>query len=398
MISEKIVLERENRFIQTEEISRQKLIKAAQIATDKLEANLHRFTENFTSSSTKNYVYELRPNNDWINGMHTGLYWLAYELTGNKKFRNAAQIHLNSFKERFETKAGLSDHDVGFVYVPSCVAAYKITGNEEARELALMAAKHLYDFSFSEKGGFIIRVNGHNPIDYEDYRTMMDTLMNISLFLWANKETGEQKYRDAAMAQYNTTLKYLVRSDASTFHHYQFDPKTDAPVKGVTWQGFSDDSCWARGQAWGVYGLAIAYSYTQDKMLIDAQRDLTYYFLNKLPDDDIPYWDLIFTQGSSEPRDSSAGAIVLCGLDEMSKWLPEDAPHKVIYKNAYTRILNSIIDKCGNVTDPLCDGILKHTTHALPQNIGIDESAIYGDYFYLEALMRTLNPEWKMYW
>ena len=82
----------------------------------------------------------------------------------------------------------------------------------------------------------------------------------------------------------------------------------------------------------------------------------------------------------------------------MAKRLPEDAPHKAIYKNAYTRILNSIIDKCGNVTDPLCDGILKHTTHALPQNIGIDESAIYGDYFYLEALMRALNPEWKMYW
>lgn len=398
MISEKIVLERENRFIQTEEISRQKLIKAAQIATDKLEANLHRFTENFTSSSTKNHVYELRPNNDWINGMHTGLYWLAYELTGNKKFLNAAQIHLESFQKRFETKTGLSDHDVGFVYVPSCVAAYKITGNEEVRQLALRAAKHLYDFSFSEKGGFIIRVNGHNPIDYEDYRTMMDTLMNISLFLWANKETGEKKYIDAAIAQYNTTLKYLVRSDASTFHHYQFDPKTDAPVKGVTWQGFSDASCWARGQAWGVYGLAIAYSYTKDKILIDAQRDLTYYFLNRLPDDDIPYWDLIFTQDSTEPRDSSAGAIVLCGLDEMAKRLPEEAPHKVIYKNAYTRILNSIIDKCGNVTDPLCDGILKHTTHALPQNIGIDESAIYGDYFYLEALMRALNPEWKMYW
>lgn len=398
MISGKITLEREERFKKEEPISGEKLLKAAQAATDKLEANLERFTYNFTSSATKNYVYEIKPNSDWINGMHTGLYWLAYELTGNKKFCDAAQVHLKSFKERFEKNIGISDHDVGFVYVPSCVAAYKVMGDETARTLALQAAKHLYEFSFSKRGGFIIRSNGHNPKVYENYRTMMDTLMNISLFLWAHRETGDEIYLDAAKAQYKTTLKYLVRADASTFHHYQFDPKTDEPVKGVTWQGFSDDSCWARGQAWGIYGLAIAYAYTADEILPDAQRDISYYFLNKLPKDYIVYWDLIFEEGSTQPRDSSAGVIAVCGFDEMAKHLSGDIPQKQIFKNAFSKILNAHIDKCGNVTDPLCDGILKHVTHALPQGKGIDEFTIFGDYFYLEALMRAINPHWSMYW
>ena len=398
MIKEKIELINKERFATVEEISKAKLERAAELAIDKIEKNLSRFAGGFTSPATNNLRYEPSKNNDWVNGMHTGQYWLAYELTGNIKFRHAAENHLKSFQERFENKVALSDHDVGFLYVPSCVAAYKLTGNEEARKLALDAAKHLYDFSFSEKGGFIIRVNGHNPKRYSDYRTMMDTLMNISLFLWAHRETGEEKYLNAAIAQYRTTIQYLVRSDASTFHHYQFDPDTDQPVRGVTWQGFSDDSCWSRGQAWGVYGLAIAYSYTKDELLPGIHRDLAYYFLNKLPDDYIPYWDLIFTQGSTEPRDSSASAIVACGLHEMSKHTLAGTSHKKFFMSAGSRMLEALIDKCGCVTNPACDGILCHVTHALPQGIGIDECTVFGDYFYLEALVRWLKPDWQMYW
>ena len=398
MITKKIELDNHQRYNTNTPVSREKLLRAAQIATDNLEKNLQRFTDNFASSATENLIYRDIPNVDWINGMHTGLYWLAYELTGNKRFRDVAEHHLKSFQKRFDDKIELNSHDLGFLYSPSCVAAYKVTGNEQARKLAIDAAEYLYQYSYTEKGGFIIRANGHSPMCYEDYRTMMDTLMNIPLFLWAYEETGIEKYRDAAISQYKITEKYLVREDASTFHHYQFSPQTDEPVKGVTWQGYSDDSCWARGQAWGIYGIALAYSYTKDETLKELQRDLTYYFLNRTPSGNIPCWDLIFTQDSNEPLDSSASAIAICGMNEMNKYMPDDSLQKIIFENASNQMIEALIDKCAYLPDSECDGILRHCTHALPQGIGIDECSVYGDYFYLEALMRFLNPTWKCYW
>ena len=194
------------------------------------------------------------------------------------------------------------------------------------------------------------------------------------------------------------TEKYLIREDGSSFHHYEFDIDTHKPVRGLTFQGYADDTCWSRGHAWGVYGFPISYSYTNEEFLVDLHKDITYYMPNHLPQDLIPYWDLVFTEGNDQPRDSSAEAITVCGMNEMCKYLPDDAPQKKVFESAASQMLEAIIDHCTGDIGKEYDGLVYHVTAALPQKLGIDECAIYGDYHYLEALMRLSNPNWNRYW
>ena len=231
----------------------------------------------------------------------------------------------------------------------------------------------------------------------DGYRTMMDTLMNAPFLFWAGEITGKKEYTEAAISQNRITAELLIREDGSSFHHYQFDPETQAPKYGLTFQGHSDDSCWSRGQAWGVYGFPIAYSYVKEDFLADIHRDVTYYVLNHLPEDLVPYWDYDFIDGD-QPRVSSAGAISVCGMLEMARLLPEDSPEKAIYESAAAQMLEALIDHCASDPGYEYDGLICHVTGALPQGHGIDGCAVYGDYFYLEALLRMMKPDWVKYW
>ena len=397
MVTEKITLNSPEIFEKERRISKEKLTRAAEAATDKLEALAKKYGEElFPATHSTDFKYEMGENNNWVCGMYTGCYWLAYEITGNKFFREVAEKQLSSYRTRLDNRVGVDDHDVGFVYTPSCVAAYKITGNESARKLALDAADYLYNNSYSKEGKFIIRAHKGWKTGW-GCRTMMDSLMNAPLFFWAANESGKAELKEAAMAHVKTTETYLIRGDASSFHHYQFDPATAGPVNGVTWQGRSDESCWSRGHAWGVYGFPIAYSYGEQEYLKDLHRDITYFMFNHLPKDLIPYWDYDFTSGD-EPRDSSAATASVCGLDEMAKMLPDGCYEKKIYQNAAAGMLEAVIDGCTGDIGRDYDGLICHVTHALPQGRGIDECAVYGDYFYLEALKRQLDDSWKKYW
>lgn len=396
MITEKIELRDREKYTVPYEIKRDKLQKAAERATDKLEHLAKTKGLGFPGGGSVNFKYERGENNNWVCGLYTGCFWQAYELTGNPFFRQAAEEHFATYQKRFDEKIGMDDHDVGFVFTPSCVAQYKLTGDERARELALKAADYLYTYSYSKEGKFIIRA--HRGWDQGwGCRTMMDSLMNAPLFFWAAKETGKEEYYRAGLDHNLTTANLLIRADGSSFHHYQFDPKTAAGVRGLTWQGHSDDSCWSRGHGWGIYGFPIAYSYTKNEFLKETHRGMTYFMLNHLPDDMVPYWDYDFVSGD-EPRDSSAGAVSVCGLDLMAKMLPDSDPDKIVYKNAAARMLDGIIDNCTGDIGVEYDGLVNRVTYALPQGHGIDECAVYGDFFYLEALNRFLNPDSKMYW
>ena len=335
-------------------------------------------------------------NDNWVCGLHTGCFLLAYELSGDKKFFDVAAQQMDSYIKRIETKYRLNDHDVGFVYSPACVAYYKMTGDERVKKAALDAAEHLYDFSFSKKGGFILRIASMQN-EPAGCRTMMDTLLNIPLFYWAHEMTGDKKFLDAANSQVDITANYLIRPDGSSYHHYQFDVDTHAPLHGVTFQGNRDESTWSRGHAWGVLGFPLAYGYTHSEDLIPLHKDVTYFLLNHLPDDNVPYWDFDFVDGD-EPRDSSAGAISVCGMLEAAGQLPDSAPQKKIYQNAAAMILEGVIDNCTGDIGEEYDGILNKVTGARKMNIAVEGCAAYGDFFYLEALLRYSRPDWKHMW
>ena len=381
-----------DRFKDVKFLSEEEIKSALDFIVKKIDKNLETFTYDFPGSASKNNVYKKNENNIWTTSFWTGMLWLAYEVTGDEKYRKVAEVQLMSFKERIEREVEIDTHDLGFLYSLSAVAQYKLTGNEVAKEVALKAADHLMG-RYKEKGEFIQAWGEIN--DPEKYRLIIDCLLNLPLLYWAAEVTGDKNYYDIAYKHYKTAAKYVIRDDASTYHTYYFNPETGAPTKGITYQGYSDDSCWARGQAWGIYGVPLSYIYTKDEGSEELYRKLTNYFLNRLPEDHIAYWDLIFMDGE-EPRDTSSNVIATCGMLEMDKWIKDDE-EKEIYKKAISAMMRSLIE---NYTTEKCEesnGVLLHGVYARPQGNGVDECVIWGDYFYMEALVRMLK-EWKLYW
>lgn len=391
---EVVELDDNERYMSGTELDKAMLEEAMQRACDRIKENISEFNGKFPATCSKKGEYEVSERFNWESGMLVGCYWLAYQYTGDEVFKNAAEDMIEIFAEHAKTGEWLNDHDTGFIYSPSCVAGYKITGDKTMRESALDAADILYSH-YDTENKFIIRSGKRSDNNYDMYRALVDSMMNIPLFFFAYEETGDEKYLNAAVDHYHTTMTYLIRDDGSSYHHYQFDPESGNPVKGVTWQGYSDDSCWTRGHSWLLYGFPIAYSYTKNAEILPLYKNISNYYLNRLPIDNIPYWDLIFTEDSDEPRDSSAAAISTCGFLEMYN-LCEDEEQKKILKNAADAQMLSLIENCENKGEG--DGIVLHVTHALPQGQGIDESAVYADYFYMEALMRYLNPDFVRYW
>lgn len=374
-------------------------LKALDSSCRILKSSLDRFTSQFKASSSTNLFYEQSDNVEWTTGFCTGLYWLAYEHTGDSAFKESALKQADSFLMRIQNRVDVDHHDMGFLYVPSCVAAYKLTKSETGKKAALLAADNLIT-RFQPKGRFI---QAWGSLDSaENYRLIIDCLMNLPLLYWASDITGDSRYREIADAHTKTSLSCLVREDNSTYHTYFFDPETGRPLRGVTHQGYRDGSAWARGQAWGVYGLALSYRYTKDPACIPLFHRVTGYLLEHLPKDGIPYWDLDFTDGSGEPKDSSAAAIAACGMLEMANYLPADEAE--FYRKAAVKMAQDLIEH-DSVDDPKkSDGLLLHGVYAkssphnpIPEDRGVDECNLWGDYYYLELLTR-LSKDWEIYW
>lgn len=359
-----------------------------------IDRNLETFIGTFPSEASTGNVYRQVGNTEWTPAFWTGMLWLAYETTGNEKYRQAAEKQLPSYKQRIEERRYTNTHDLGFLYTLSCVSAYKLTGNEEAKQIALDAAELLYIRYLDQAG--IIQAWGNLDDPRQRGRMIIDCLMNLPLLYWASEESGDRKFYDAAHSHVRMSAKYLIREDASSYHTYYMDAETGDPKYGKTAQGYSDDSCWSRGQAWGIYGFPLSYRYTGEMELLDLTTKIANYYLNRLPEDFVCYWDLIFTEGPEE-RDSSAAAIAVCGLLEAAAHLPLTEPLKRKYENAALKILESLIENYMTTDVPESNGILLHAVYSKPGNNGVDECCIWGDYYMHEALVRVTR-DWKPYW
>ena len=359
-----------------------------------VDMNMEYFGEKFPWSATKGLKYPIIENIEWTDGFWTGMLWLAYEYTNDEKYRKLADKNVHRFLNRVEKNIELDHHDLGFLYTLSCVSAYKITGNKDAKRAAILAAEKLLT-RWQEKGQFLQAWGPYNS--KEHYRFIIDCMLNIPLLYWASEETGDSKYKDIAQRHFETSCKYVIRDDASAFHTFYMDPETGEPSHGATRQGYNDDSSWARGQAWGIYGIPLNIRYTKQTEYTDLYKGMTNYFLNRLPEDDICFWDLIFNDGDDQSRDSSAAAIAACGMMEMDKYLEENDTDKETYKFAVDAILRSLINNYTNNDHQPGNPILYHGVYSWHSGKGVDEGNIWGDYYYMEALMRKLK-EWEPYW
>ena len=375
-------------------LTREEVTAAMDRVVDQVRCNMEYFGTRFPSSATRNQTYGVIDNIEWTDGFWTGLLWLCYEYTGDDAFKNLALKNVDSFLNRVEKRIELDHHDLGFLYSLSCVAGYKLTGSAEGRKAGLLAADKLME-RFQEKGGFIQAWGELGARD--NYRLIIDCLLNIPLLHWAFLETGNPVYRNAAVRHYEAACNNVIRDDASAYHTFYFDPETGEPLKGVTRQGYSDDSAWARGQAWGIYGIPLNYRYVKDDSAFNLFKGMTNYFLNRLPEDQVCYWDLIFTDGSNQSRDSSAAAIGVCGIHEMLKYLPEVESDKDTYRHAMHCILRSLMERYTAPEIKPGNPVLLHGVYSWHSGKGVDEGNIWGDYYYMEALTRFYK-DWNLYW
>lgn len=374
--------------------SEEKLRKALYDAIYRVEKNMEKLGFCFPSEVIRNSRYGIIENNTWATGFWPGTLWLAYELTGEERYKKRVERLVKSFEVRIENKAYLGHHDLGFLYSPTCVASYKITGDEEARHAGILAADYLAG-RFEEKGEFINAWWNMENRDPAGYFYIIDCMLNVPLLYWAYNETGDVRYKDVADRHVNTTIDTIIREDGSTYHKYHFDINTGKPLYGKTAQGFSDESAWSRGQSWAVYGFALNYAETKNPKSLEAFKKVTDYFIKYLPEDLVPYWDFTFTEGD-EPRDSSAALIFICGILEMLKVLPDDEDIQR-YEKVAAKMLDSIIDNYASKPGDETDGMVIHVTGSKPHKEAVDGIGSYADYYYMEIFARLLT-DWKRYW
>lgn len=385
-------------FQDKKEITENEIRAALDFSSEQVINNLETFTYKFQKAYSENGFYQPIENDYWTTGFWTGEIWLSYEHTGDERLKKAGEIQIESFLERIDKKIAVDHHDMGFLYSPSCVAGYKLTGNAKGREAAIKAADQLIT-RYHPVGEFI---QAWGPMNApENYRLIIDCLLNLPLLYWATEETGDKKYKEIAEKHIHTAVANVIREDYSTWHTFFFDMETGAPSHGATCQGYRDGSAWARGQAWGVYGMALAYKYTKREEYIDIFRNVCEYFLTHLPADIVPFWDLEFTDGDEQPRDSSSASIAACGMLEMAKYLDkEEAEH---YTRIAKQIMKSLYDNYAVKDAEKSNGLVLHSTYSnrSPYNTcnhyGVDECNSWGDYFYMEALTR-LSKDWELYW
>jgi len=403
------------------EITNSEIQEGFEFAAKQIISILPDFTDKFQPAYSINNFYSPSENEDWTNGFWTGEIWLIYEYLNNKAkelperndaliemidlLKHAGNVQVDSFLNRIEKKISVDHHDMGFLYSPSCVAAYKLTGNENAKKAAIKAADQLIT-RFHPVGEFI---QAWGPMDQpENYRLIIDCLLNLPLLYWASEETGDEKYRDIAEKHIHTAVSNVIRDDYSTWHTFFFDMKTGEPDHGSTCQGYRDGSAWSRGQAWGIYGMALAYRYTKKEAYIDLFRNVTEYFMNHLPANLIPYWDLEFADWTEEqlrddpqPLDTSSSSIAACGMLEMAKYLNNDEAD--YYRSLAKKLIKAIYDEAVVKDTKQSNGLVLHSTYSnhSPYNTcnhyGVDECNSWGDYFYIEALTR-LSRDWEQYW
>lgn len=387
-----VQIEKPERFNREKKMTPEVLNAAFQDALKQIDRLYADMGTDFPSHNSVNNVYQpVKNDGGWNTGFWCGILWLAYETTKDEKYRAMAESLLESFYKRIDEKLGVDTHDLGFVYVPSCVAAYKLTGNERAKKAALDAADYLMT-RYHANGGYIQAWGKMG----EQLRLIVDCMNNLPLLYWASEVTGDPKYRDAAETHARTTIQYIVREDGSTHHTFFFN-QDGSPDRGCTHQGASDDSAWARGQAWLISGLPLTYKYVKDESFIPLFETVTNYFLNYLPEDYIPYWDLCFKDGDGEEKDSSSGAIAACGMMQMVPQLPEGSDLRKLYEGAVDEMMYSLYKNYNAAADPNSNGLILHAVYFKKGGIGVDECNIWGCYYYMEALVRMLKGV-EAYW
>ncbi len=317
---------------------------------------------------------------DWTSGFWPGILWYAYEHSGDESIKAQAE----RFTEQLEfiAHSPADDHDIGFQIYCSYGNGYRLTGNEGYRQVMLKAADTLATL-FNPTVGTI---HSWPSKKQWPHNTIIDNMMNLELLFWASRNGGNKRLYDIAERHAETTMKTLVRSDFSTYHVGVYDTLDGHFIQGITHQGYADDSQWARGQAWAIYGFAVSHRETGRKDFLETAKKLADVFLKRLLVDGIPFWDFDDPAIPNAPKDASAACIAASGLLELSTQL-EDPTEREKYQKAATTLIKKLASD-DYLSKDSNRAILLHSTGNHPKGKEIDVPIIYADYYFMEALLR----------
>jgi rhamnogalacturonyl hydrolase YesR len=332
---------------------------------------------NFPRSQEGDSIRMVR-SNDWTSGFWPGMLWYMHEYTNKPVWKERA-IQMTELMER-EPGNGNS-HDVGFKVYNSYGHAYRLTGESKYRDSIIKAANTLIA-RFNPTVGCI------RSWDFGkwQYPVIIDNMMNLELLFAATRLSGDSNYYKVAVTHANTTMKNHFRQDYSTYHVVDYDTLTGKMIGGSTHQGYADNSTWARGMAWALYGYVMCYRETKDVSYLNLAEKIASFLMNhpRLPADGVPYWDFDAPNITSQPRDASAAAIIASAMYELRVHTREKK-----YSKFATKLFTSLTKNYRAEYGTHKGFLLKHSTGHKPANGEVDVPIIYADYYWLECLGRT---------
>ncbi|WP_370297373.1 glycoside hydrolase family 88 protein [Rossellomorea marisflavi] len=323
----------------------------------------------------------------WTNGFWGGILWQMYHATGKELYKeNAENVELRLDKA-LEQYQGLH-HDVGFMWLHTSVANYRLTGNERSQQRALHAA-HLLAGRYNPRGKFIRSWNR----DRSGW-VIIDSLLNIPLLYWAKEAIGDPRFGFIAEDHANMAMEKLVRKDGSCNHIVALDPETGDLLDTPAGQGYDSGSSWSRGQSWAIYGFALSYVHTGNSAYLDTAKKVAHYFISQVGMNE--YIPVVDFRSPKEPIkiDTTAGVCAACGLLEISNHVPE--LEKEFYRSSAIRILQSIEGKYAN-WDIHVDGIIGYGSGSYHTADDAHVPIIYGDYFFIEAILRLKKSDFLIW-
>lgn len=317
---------------------------------------------------------------DWCAGFLVGMQWLLHRRTGDPFWRAQAERHSRLIEPK---KHDGAVHDLGFIFLNSYLPWYRLTGDAALNEVLVTAGRTLAG-RFQSRGGYIASFIGPHSL-------FIDIMMNVPIVFYAARESGDEALRRLAETHCRTTERTLVRADGGTAHEGIFDLDTGAFLRQSTHQGLSASSDWSRGLAWSLYGFGTVATYTSDPADLAVAVRNADHFLDRLPDSGVAPWDFDAPATPDRPDDSSASAIAASGLWQLAGLVNEPARAER-YRRAALRILDALCtDRFLSWNDPDWEGVLKHGVYHIHKGLGVDESVMWGEFFFLEAVCTLLD-------
>ncbi len=319
----------------------------------------------------------------WTCGFWPGVLWYISEYTGDPQWIARADSFTYPIISPATRRA--RSHDVGFMAYCSIGNGYRLTKNPEYKRALLQAADSVAWLFNRNVGTFLSWPNMVKKMDWP-HNTIIDNMMNMELLFWAGRNGGSPDLFDIAYKHAETTMKHHFRPDYSSYHVIVYDDISGERIKGVTHQGYADETMWARGQAWAIYGFTMSYRETKDPRFLEVAEKTAAIYLERLPADMVPYWDFDAPGIPNEPRDASAAAITASALLELSG-LTNDQTKAKEYRKAAEKMLINLSSAEYQSRDKK-PSFLLHCVGHMPNKSEIDASIIYADYYYIEALIR----------